>query len=74
MLRARLEQCTGLVLAIRGKTVNQIFGSPDDLKLRSCMTLFESVAPDQAIFGDVLGRYYDGNRDQATLTALKPAP
>jgi uncharacterized protein (DUF1810 family) len=50
--------------------VQQIFGSPDDLKLRSCMTLFEEVAPGEPAFGEVLARYYDGNRDQATLAAL----
>jgi uncharacterized protein (DUF1810 family) len=70
VLGPRLVKCAGLVLAVRGKTVNQIFGSPDDLKLRSCMTLFEQVAPGEPAFGAVLDRFYNGGRDQATLTAL----
>jgi uncharacterized protein (DUF1810 family) len=67
VLGPRLIECARLVLAVRGRTVHQIFGSPDDLKLRSCMTLFELVAPEESVFGDVLDRYYGGVRDQATL-------
>ena len=73
LLSQRLTKCTGLVLSVRGRTVSQIFGSPDDLKLRSCMTLFERVAPDEAAFGEVLARYYDGQRDEMTLAALRHA-
>ena len=67
VLGPRLIECTRLVLAVRGRTVQQIFGSPDDLKLRSCMTLFELAAPEEPVFGEVLDRYYGGVRDQATL-------
>jgi uncharacterized protein (DUF1810 family) len=67
VLGARLVECARLVLAIRGRTVHQIFGSPDDLKLRSCMTLFELAASEEPVFGEVLDRYYGGVRDQATL-------
>ena len=67
VLGPRLIECARLVLAVRGRTVHQIFGSPDDLKLRSCMTLFEQVAPEESVFGDLLERYYGGVRDQATL-------
>lgn len=71
MLGPRLIECTRLVLAVRGRTVHQIFGSPDDLKLRSCMTLFELVAPEEPAFGEVLDRHYGGVRDQATLDLAK---
>jgi uncharacterized protein (DUF1810 family) len=67
VLGPRLIECARLVLAIRGRTVHQIFGSPDDLKLRSCMTLFELAASEETVFGEVLDRYYGGVRDQATL-------
>ena len=70
LLSERLRRCTMLVLAVQGRTVQQIFGSPDDLKLRSCMTLFEVVAPAEAAFGEVLARYYDGVRDETTIRAL----
>ena len=67
VLGPRLIECARLVLAVHGRTVQQIFGSPDDLKLRSCMTLFELAAPEEPVFGEVLDCYYGGVRDQATL-------
>ena len=70
MLGERLKQCTGLVLATQGMTAHDIFGSPDDLKLRSCMTLFDAVAPDEPVFRDVLARFYAGEPDPATLAEL----
>jgi uncharacterized protein (DUF1810 family) len=71
VLGARLRECSGLVMAIRGRTANQIFGSPDDLKLCSCMTLFEAALPVEPIFGSVLDRLYDGTRDSVTLDILR---
>ncbi|MDB5797008.1 MAG: hypothetical protein JWP36_910 [Paucimonas sp.] len=70
VLGPRLKACTELVLAIHGKTAHQIFGSPDDMKLRSCMTLFELAAPEEPAFGQVLERYYGGERDGATVSAV----
>lgn len=70
LLGPRLKQCSELVLAVQNKTAHQIFGSPDDLKLRSSMTLFEAVAPEEPVFGQVLDRYYDGARDDRTLALL----
>lgn len=70
VLGPRLVECARLVLAVRGRTVHQIFGWPDDLKLRSCMTLFELAAPEESVFGEVLDRYYGGVRDQATLDLI----
>jgi uncharacterized protein (DUF1810 family) len=71
VLGARLRECGGLVMAIQGRTANQIFGSPDDLKLCSCMTLFEAASPEEPIFGSVLDRLYDGTRDSVTLDILR---
>jgi uncharacterized protein (DUF1810 family) len=70
VLGARLRECTEAVLAVSGRTASQIFGSPDDLKLRSCMTLFESVADANPVFGAVLDKYYGGERDARTLEIL----
>ena len=67
VLGERLRLCTALVLGVEGKTAHAIFGSPDDLKLCSCMTLFEMAAPEAAGFERVLERYYAGRRDTATL-------
>ena len=69
-LRMRLKTCAERLLAIRGKTAHEILGSPDDLKLCSCMTLFEVVAPDEPAFAAVLDRFYEGRRDASTLTLL----
>jgi len=71
VLGERLKQCTRLVLATHGKTAHDIFGSPDDLKLRSCMTLFDAVAPDEPVFRNVLARFYAGAPDPATLAELR---
>jgi uncharacterized protein (DUF1810 family) len=70
LLGARLKECSGLVLAVAGRTARQIMGPPDDLKLCSCMTLFEPAAPDEPVFGRVLDKYFGGERDAATLALL----
>lgn len=71
VLGPRLRSCVGLVLATpHGKTANSIFGSPDDLKLRSCLTLFLHVAPEEPCFAAALGRFYGGEPDQRTLDII----
>jgi uncharacterized protein (DUF1810 family) len=70
LLGPRLRQCTELVLAVEGKSANEIFGSPDDLKFRSSMTLFAQAAPQGALFRTALEKYFGGERDQQTLNAL----
>ncbi|AGL17391.1 DUF1810 domain-containing protein [Actinoplanes sp. N902-109] len=70
VLGARLRECAAALLALPGRTAGQIFGYPDDLKLRSSMTLFAAAAPGPAPFQAVLDRYYDGTPDQATLDRL----
>jgi uncharacterized protein (DUF1810 family) len=71
VLGGRLKECAELVLAAPiGLTSHDIFGMPDDLKLRSSMTLFAAVAPDVPVFGNVLARFYAGKPDGATLALL----
>ena len=71
LLGPRLKDCTDLVLAVRGRSALQIFGPPDDLKFRSCMTLFEAAAPDEPVFARALETYFAGGRDAATLALLR---
>ena len=70
VLGARLDECCRLVLAAEQRTANQIFGSPDDLKLRSSMTLFAATLPQQPVFQQVLQRYYGSEHDARTLALL----
>ena len=70
VLGPRLRECTELVAAVQGRTASEIFGYPDDLKLRSSITLFARAAPDTAVFAEVLDRYFDGDPDPRTLDLL----
>ena len=70
VLGPRLKACSEQALAVEGKTAHQIFGSPDDLKFRSCMTLFNVVVPDEPVFGRALKKYFDGQPDARTLELL----
>ena len=70
ILSTRLMECTELVLAHSGKAVHDIFGSPDDLKFRSSMTLFGSVSA-RAIFQTTLDAFYEGAPDDTTLHILR---
>ncbi len=69
VLGPRLRECTRLVLDVTNKTAHDIFGSPDDLKFHSSMTLFDA-ASSEPIFVDAIARYYGGEKDQATLGIL----
>ena len=71
LLGARLAQCTSLVLAVQGRTALQVFHSPDDLKFRSCMTLFQAVAPEEPLFRQALDKFYGGQADPLTLSLLQ---
>jgi uncharacterized protein (DUF1810 family) len=71
LLGARLQACTRLTLRIDGRSINAIFGSPDDMKFRSCMTLFHRAAPQEAIFAEALQKYFDGTPDARTLELLQ---
>jgi uncharacterized protein (DUF1810 family) len=70
VLGERLRDCCSLVLAAQG-SAHDIFGSPDDSKFRSSLTLFSRAAPQEPVFGDCLRKYYNGIEDTATLTLLK---
>lgn len=71
LLRQRLLQCAELILDVRGKTIDQILGSPDDMKLCSCATLFCEMGPQATVMKEILERYYEGIPDNATLTLLQ---
>ncbi|MGX0962057.1 uncharacterized protein (DUF1810 family) [Bradyrhizobium japonicum] len=69
VLGPRLIECTTLVLAVEGRTINAILGAPDDSKFRSSMTLFGAVS-DENVFDQALARYFASERDGATLEIL----
>jgi uncharacterized protein (DUF1810 family) len=70
LLGPRLKECTRLVLQLEDSSVTDIFGSPDDLKFRSSMTLFAQVSPNDDIFEKALQKYFDGVPDRLTLDQL----
>lgn len=70
LLGPRLRECTQLVNGVQGRSAAEIFGSPDDLKLRSSMTLFVRAADDNEDFTALLDRYYDGGEDPLTVARL----
>ena len=70
VLGARLRECCRTVMDLDGTTAHEIFRSPDDLKFRSCLTLFAHAAPDESLFDDLLVKYFDGKEDPATLEVL----
>ncbi|HWA89718.1 MAG TPA: DUF1810 domain-containing protein [Rhizomicrobium sp.] len=71
VLGARLVHCTALVNAVPRKSAHDIFGTPDDLKFRSCMTLFARADPDAPAFRAALERFFGGREDDATLALLR---
>jgi uncharacterized protein (DUF1810 family) len=70
VLGPRLHECTQLVNAVQGRSISAIFGSPDDLKMRSSMTLFARATQDNSDFVELLARYYAGAEDPLTLERL----
>lgn len=70
VLGRRLKECTQLVLAVEGRSVEEIFGSPDDMKFRSAMTLFAEVSSSENIFQQALQKYFQGIPDTLTLQRL----
>jgi uncharacterized protein (DUF1810 family) len=70
VLGPRLLKCAEAVVAIDGRSANAIFGSPDDLKLKSCATLFAYVSPEGSVFHQILSKYYQGEADHKTLGLL----
>jgi uncharacterized protein (DUF1810 family) len=70
ILGARLRECAGLTLDVEGRSARDIFGSIDEMKFRSSMTLFAQAAPDEDLFQRCLDKYFAGGRDPATLARL----
>lgn len=70
VLGPRLRECTQLVLNVEGRSADEIFGYPDNLKFRSCMTLFMVASTDNALFKSALLKYFDGQPDQMTMNIL----
>ena len=70
LLGPRLVECAQLLLAIDGKSAVDVFGSVDAMKLRSSMTLFSRADPQQAVFRQVLDRYFQGSEDPETIRRL----
>jgi uncharacterized protein (DUF1810 family) len=70
VLGPRLRECTRLVNAVQGRTIGEIFGSPDDLKVCSSMTLFAHATQDNGDFLALLDRYYGGEEDPLTVQRL----
>ncbi len=69
-LGGRLVEISNALLDAEGKTVKQIFGSPDDVKLKSSMTLFGALENTNPVFQKVLDKYFGGAKDQRTLELL----
>lgn len=70
VLGPRLVECAEAALGVEGKSAFDIFGSPDDMKLKSCATLFASVSLDGSVFHRLLDQFFDGERDEKTLRLL----
>jgi uncharacterized protein (DUF1810 family) len=69
VLGKRLRDCVGLVIAAR-RPLAEVFGAPDDMKFRSCVTLFAAVAPNEPVFAEAIERCCAGAKDAATLDRL----
>lgn len=70
VLGPRLTEAAGAALSVEGLTAREIFGSPDDMKLRSCATLFAHVSPAGSVFHRLLDRFFGGEPDRRTLELL----
>ena len=70
VLGQRYRECCQAVMNVRGKSAWDIFGTPDDLKFRSSLTLFAEAAPQEVLFSNLLEKYFDGEPDEATLELL----
>ena len=69
-LRNHLLEITEVLLAIENCDATAVMGFPDDLKLKSCMTLFAVTCPEYEVFDKVLEKFFDGERDSKTLELL----
>jgi uncharacterized protein (DUF1810 family) len=74
VLGPRLLECAEAALVVEGRSAFEVFGSPDDLKLKSCATLFAQVSPPGSVFERLLDKYFRGERDGKTLGLIGTAP
>jgi uncharacterized protein (DUF1810 family) len=72
-LGRRLIECCDALLILEGRSAHDIFGYPDEMKLRSSMTLFAHVSPDGSIFHRVLSKYFDSQPDEQTIKLITNA-
>ena len=70
LLGPRLIECAQAVLGVEGRSAHDIFGSPDDLQLKSCATLFACVSVPGSAFHRLLETYFHGEQDARTLERL----
>jgi len=70
LLGKRLVEISNVLLEVEGKTANQIFGSPDDVKLKSSMMLFGALENTNPVFRKVLDKYFNGAKDDKTLELI----
>ena len=73
VLGPRLVECANATLAVEGRSARDIFGAPDDMKLRSCATLFAHVSPGDSVFHRIIDKYFAGQPDERTLALLERA-
>ncbi|EIC21118.1 DUF1810 domain-containing protein [Thiorhodovibrio frisius] len=71
ILGIRLNECVQALLGLENRSAQEIFGSPDDMKLKSCATLFAYVSPPGSVFEQLLDQYYQGERDGKTISLLE---
>ena len=70
VLGPRLVEISGATLSLEGRSALDIFGSPDDLKLKSSATLFAGVSPPDSVFARLLDKYFNGERDGRTVARI----
>ncbi|KAK8841377.1 hypothetical protein M9Y10_026992 [Tritrichomonas musculus] len=71
ILKHNLIEISEALLQLGTNDANAIFGSPDDLKVQACMTLFSIATPEETVFQKVLDKYYNGEQNKKTLDILK---
>ena len=70
ILGPRLQECAEAALQIESRSALEIFGSPDDMKLRSSATLFASVSPEGSVFHRIIEKYFEGQKDVRTVELM----
>jgi len=73
ILGARLVECAEAALQIDGRSALEVFGSPDDMKLRSSATLFAAMSPDGSVFHRIIDKYFTGEQDVRTVELMRQA-